>query len=376
MKRKVISILLSAALCVCLPGSVMAEETTGVEAQEFQTEETGDGDAQEFQTEETGDGDVQEFGTDKAGDENAQKGQNGELPEGVLPDGKGNFDRMGGKGQNGTGEKSEGMNGEFRGGNGDRGGMGGTQEDQVSHYSEAAEKFEQYEYADEETGAVIPYNLYLPESYETDTDKTYPIVIFIADAGANSNEVTDVLKEDGAAVWATDEEQAKHECIVLVPQYTQDLMNSIGALTEDTYQWSTGLTLVSNLIFHILDEYRVDESRVYGTGQSQGGMTAIALSDKYPDLYRAQLLVACQWNTEEMSVMKDDSLWIVVCEGDTKHSHGPSCLLTMRSTVIVLLRTVSFWKMFSAANGALRAWLPLTGGQEPNITKKSRLEMT
>lgn len=43
---------------------------------------------------------------------------------------------------------------------------------------------------------------------------------------------------------------------------------------------------------------------------------------------------------------------------------------------IILLRTVSFWKMFSAANGALRAWLPLTGGQEPNITKKSRLEMT
>ena len=189
-----------------------------------------------------------------------------------------------------------------------------------SHYAEAEAKFTQHEYTDPETGLTIPYNLFLPEGYDGETE--YPLVIYIADAGVNSNEVTDVIRQDGAAVWATDAEQAKHPCIVLAPQYTLDLINSIGMLTEDDYEWSEGLTLVSKLIFSFIDEYAVDESRIYGTGQSQGGMTTIAMSDRYPDLYAAQLLVACQWDVEEMSAMVDDRLWIVVCEGDTKAYPG------------------------------------------------------
>ena len=43
-------------------------------------------------------------------------------------------------------------------------------------------------------------------------------------------------------------------------------------------------------------------------GQSQGGMANIALSDNDPSLFAAQYLVACQWKTEEMSVMKDKNL--------------------------------------------------------------------
>lgn len=81
---------------------------------------------------------------------------------------------------------------------------------------------------------------------------------------------------------------------MLAPQYTLELENSIGALTEDDYEWSTGLTLVSNLIFHIVEEYSVDENRIYGTGQSQGGMSTIAISDKYPGMNEA----VANWESE------------------------------------------------------------------------------
>ena len=40
----------------------------------------------------------------------------------------------------------------------------------------------------------------------------------------------------------------------------------------------------------------------------QGGMANIAISDKYPDLFAAQFLVACQWNTQEMEALKDKNL--------------------------------------------------------------------
>lgn len=181
--------------------------------------------------------------------------------------------------------------------------------------------FQQLEYTDPETGWTIPYSLYLPENYNE--SKEYPLLFFVADASANGDDLTRNLTQgNGAIIWATPEEQAKHECIVLSPQYTNTLIDSIGALTTDDNVWSDGLTLVSDLLHYIIEEYSVDENRIYGTGQSQGCMTNIAISDKYPDLFAAQLLVAGQWNVEEMSAMKDKNLWIVVCEGDAKAYPG------------------------------------------------------
>ena len=89
---------------------------------------------------------------------------------------------FGGRGEHpeGMGEKPEGM-GERPDGQG-RGGMGGVTVE--SHYAEAEAKFTQHEYTDPETGLTIPYNLFLPEGYDGETE--YPLVIYIADAGVNS----------------------------------------------------------------------------------------------------------------------------------------------------------------------------------------------
>ena len=183
--------------------------------------------------------------------------------------------------------------------------------------------FQTYLYKDPATGYEMPYNLYLPKGYDADKTKTYPMVVFIADASANINAPKAVLYQgNGAIVWATPEEQAKHPAIVLAPQYTEDLIRSIGMMTTDTHQWTKGLTLVTDLILDVSHKYRVDKDRIYGTGQSQGGMANIAISDAYPDLFAGQYLVACQWDTQEMEKLKDKNLWITVCQGDTKAFPG------------------------------------------------------
>ena len=183
------------------------------------------------------------------------------------------------------------------------------------------EQFQQFTYTDPETGYQLPCNIYLPAGY--DSSKKYPLLFFVADASADINVTTTPLFQgNGATVWTEPEEQAKHPCIVFAPQYTDDLINQIGMLTADSNTWTKGLTLVSHALQSVIDNYAVDTNRIYGTGQSQGGMTNIALSDKYPDLFAAQWLVACQWNTDEMKVLKDKNLWITVCEGDTKAHPG------------------------------------------------------
>lgn len=91
-----------------------------------------------------------------------------------------------------------------------------------------------------------------------------------------------------------EEEQKKHPSIVLAVQYPQELVDSLGMMMTDENVWTKGLTLVTDLIHDVTNTYAVDTNRIYGTGQSQGGMANIAISDKYPDLFAAQFLVACQ----------------------------------------------------------------------------------
>lgn len=205
------------------------------------------------------------------------------------------------------------------------------------------ERFQQYEYTDKEVGATIPYNLYLPQNY--DPKKKYPLLFFMADASANINAIkTPLFQGNGATIWASDSEQAKHECIILAPQYTADLVDKIGMMTTDENLWTPGLTLVSNLLHDVIERYSVDKNRIYGTGQSQGGMANIAISDKYPDLFAAQWLVACQWNVEEMAAMKDKKLWITVCEGDTKAFPGMNAATALwESLGSKVARNKTFW---------------------------------
>ena len=205
------------------------------------------------------------------------------------------------------------------------------------------ERFQQYEYTDKEVGATIPYNLYLPQNY--DPKEKYPLLFFVADASANINAIkTPLFQGNGATIWASDSEQAKHECIILAPQYTADLVDKIGMMTTDENVWTPGLTLVTKLLHDVIERYSVDKNRIYGTGQSQGGMANIAISDKYPDLFAAQWLVACQWNVEEMAAMKDKKLWITVCEGDTKAFPGMNAATALwESLGSKVARNKTFW---------------------------------
>ena len=183
--------------------------------------------------------------------------------------------------------------------------------------------FRQAVYTDPKTGESLPYNIYLPKNYNP--SQKYPLVFFVADASANTNDVTTPLYQgNGATIWASPEEQAKHPAIVVAPQYTTDLVNRLGMLTTDENVWTPGLELVDNFLQDIIKTYPIDKKRIYGTGQSQGGMTNIAIASKHPNLFAAQYLVACQWNVDTMKAMKNSKLWMLVSEGDEKAYPGLS----------------------------------------------------
>lgn len=178
-------------------------------------------------------------------------------------------------------------------------------------------RFTQKVFTDPETGISLPYNLYLPK--EIKQGEKLPLVYFGVDMSGNNDDLTTPLYQgNGATVWTDPAFQAKHPSIVVAPQYTSELVTKLGMLTADDHHWTKGLTLLKHFLDYAVKTYPVDPNRIYGTGQSQGGMANIAISDRYPDFFAAQYLVACQWDPKEMQVLKDKPLWITVCEGDNK----------------------------------------------------------
>jgi len=154
--------------------------------------------------------------------------------------------------------------------------------------------------------------------------------MFIHDAGVTSADTKTTLVQGlGAVVWAAPEEQAKHECFVLAPQFDKDnpADERADALRE----------AIVHLIKNIESTYSIDSTRLYATGQSMGCMTSIALNIKYPNLFAASFLVAGQWDASKVFPMVDDKLWIVVSQGDERAYPGMNAItdtLAKRGTTI------------------------------------------
>ena len=181
------------------------------------------------------------------------------------------------------------------------------------------ENFKQFVYKDPKTGTSVKYNLYIPKNY--DKNKKYPLVLFMHDKGVLSEDMkTALFQGNGATSFAAPEEQARHEAFVLAPQYSRQVVDDNGDITSD-------LDATVNLIRdYLISKYSINEKKLYATGQSMGGMMAIVMNYKYPELFAASYLVACQWNPKEVSTMAKNNLWITVSTGDEKAYPGMNAI--------------------------------------------------
>lgn len=149
--------------------------------------------------------------------------------------------------------------------------------------------FKQLEYTDSETGKSMMYNLYSPRNIEK--GKTYPLVLFMADASTPGTDETSPLTQGyGALVWATDQWQSEHPCYVLVPQYS-------GVAVNDAYEHTDEVDMVARLVRKITSQNQIDKNRLYTTGQSMGGMISMYYNSAYPDLFAASIFVDCHWDS-------------------------------------------------------------------------------
>ena len=217
-------------------------------------------------------------------------------------------------------------NGGMRGGNGGPGGNrggGGVDKsgdaDLQTMITEIAPKFELLTFDDPESGISLQYQLFIPDGY--DESQSYPLIQFIPDSSVVGNGTDAVLTQGwGGLIWATEEEQEKHPSFVVIPIFTETVV-------DDSFNHSEQIEVAVRLIRSLTENYSIDTDRVYTTGQSMGGMTSFYLNITYPDLFAASLFVGSQWDTELLDVLEDKNFFYIVAAGDPKASAGQAALL-------------------------------------------------
>ena len=188
-----------------------------------------------------------------------------------------------------------------------------------------ADDFKQLTFKDSKTGVTLRYNLFVPKNY--DASKRYPLVLFMHDAsGANQNDNYTLLQGNGATVWASPRDQAKHPCFVLAPQYDE-------IVVDDSFRVTPSAETTIDLLDYIKKQYSVDATRVYTTGQSMGCMMSYLLMSTHPDEFAAGMLVAGQWNPKVIAPMAKKPLWLITSTGDAKSSAGAAAALKLWSSL-------------------------------------------
>lgn len=158
---------------------------------------------------------------------------------------------------------------------------------QATHcYSEYTGQYEDFE---------LPYSIYVPSQEVLDANKgNVSLVIHMEHAGSNDSDPMAAITSSRAAVkLASAEIQSEHPAIVVVPQVEESRRS-----TDDMVASSEVNTAAWELLDWLLDEYAVyiDPNRIYGTGQSMGGMTILNMASQRDNFFAGIAVVGAQWS--------------------------------------------------------------------------------
>ena len=123
---------------------------------------------------------------------------------------------------------------------------------------------------------------------------------------------TPLYSGNGATIWTSQEEQAKHPSFVVAPYYTKDLANRFGALSGTLDKTNPALTSLESFINQISQGLPVDKKRMYVVAQGEENQILAALEGKNPMLFAAQLRVDGQGHMENLG--NSSKVWSITSQ--------------------------------------------------------------
>ncbi|MCR5196558.1 MAG: hypothetical protein K6D38_09570 [Pseudobutyrivibrio sp.] len=151
------------------------------------------------------------------------------------------------------------------------------------------------EYTGEYVDFELPYSIYVPSQEVLEENKgNIAVVVHMEHAGSNDTDPMAAITSSKAAVkLSSSEVQEDNPAIVIVPQIEESRRS-----TNDYDASSEANTAVWELLDYILDEYKdyVNTDRIYGTGQSMGGMTILNMAAQRDNFFAGIAVIGAQWS--------------------------------------------------------------------------------
>jgi len=159
---------------------------------------------------------------------------------------------------------------------------------------------------------VMPYRLFRPEAAGR-----LPLVIYLHGSGglgADNVKQMGLGNIFGTRVWARPENQKRFPCYVAVPQTDQgwvryDLSQTTPGPAEVLPGLGPGARLAFEIIDRLLEEFSIDERRIYIAGQSMGGAGAWHMIAHRPSFFAAAVVCCGSSSTDDGSAAIDTPLW-------------------------------------------------------------------
>ncbi|MFF1541613.1 dienelactone hydrolase family protein [Microbacterium sp. NPDC058269] len=118
----------------------------------------------------------------------------------------------------------------------------------------------------------LRYLVHLPDGYDADPSRLWPLVLFLHGAGERGSDV-DLAAVHGPPKLADDGHEFPF--VLVTPQ------------CDESSQWVAELSTLSALLDEVSAAHRIDPSRISVTGLSMGGFGTWSLAIRYPDRFAA-----------------------------------------------------------------------------------------
>lgn len=142
------------------------------------------------------------------------------------------------------------------------------------------------------SSASYPHQLFVPRGYDADRRQRWPLLIFLHGSGERGSDLAQVTK------WGPPHVLAQHPgtpMLVVSPQL------------EAGGDWD--VARLDRLLADVRRTYRIDDSRIYLTGLSLGGMASWRWALARPATFAALVPVAARTPTEGACKLKEVPIW-------------------------------------------------------------------
>lgn len=140
----------------------------------------------------------------------------------------------------------------------------------------------------------LRYLVHLPDDYDADPDRRWPLVLFLHGAGERGFDL-DLAATHGPPRLADDGQEFPF--ILVTPQ------------CGESSQWVTELSTLSVLLDDVVAAHRVDPDRVSVTGLSMGGFGTWSLAVRYPDRFAALAPICGGLWMQSAAPIRDLPVW-------------------------------------------------------------------